>query len=206
MKQKLLICLLFLCLSGVAQSLEGIYKNGNENYLRFLPNDRVEFKLLHPGGLISIIAGEGSYERTKRKLVIKVETHNQSYESQFKELSDSTIPHGCQIEVTTRDVMNHLLPGVTLRFKNSKNQYQGSESNSKGILEISLKEKPQSPIELLKLGFNPAFLPYREEKKTTYEVIFKEENIQFIDNKKLTVDLFINESDKSFKYAIRKIE
>jgi hypothetical protein len=205
MKQLFTIYLFLFCLTGIGQTQYKSYNN-NENYLKFLSNGRVTFYLHADGGLVSWIAGEGSYALKNNRITIHVDTHDKDLESAHKVMFDSAIDKGYKVKLSTKDEHGQIVPYVYLTYINNKKEILSFPSDSNGILQLVIPEKPSSLIEVTLVGYTSAYLPYKEGRSLFYEVSLKENSVRFLDEKTLIMDITLNDSEKTFEYKIRKIK
>jgi len=199
--------LTFLSLTTFAQTPSGKYTRNIGEYLTFLPNSRIEFLLIIPGGFgEEILTGEGTCKFKKDKFIIDVKSHRKEFESSVKQVSYNEQAGNNEFEFLIKDEKNNPIPFVNIVYTNSSNKLVGTSSNDNGIARLSIPESINSEIRISFVGYTSAFIPRQEIKSGKIEITMKEGNTIFLDNKRIKMKFMLDEKSKSFDIEIIKIK
>ncbi len=209
MKDKTIILIIFLLLSlnSVAQSFTGKYTRNNNEYLYFLPDDKIEFLLESQGCYgVEYLVGEGNYKLNKNRITIEVKTHRKDFESTYSQIPQEESSEPLNLEFLIIDENKDPLPYASIVYKNFENKDEGAVSDENGKAELSIIHPADSVIEVSYIGFASAFIPMQDIHSGKIVVTMKEGNTSFIDNRKLKMKIRLDNDNRTFEIEKIKIK
>ena len=206
-KTTILIIFLLFSLNSFTQDILGKYTRNNDEYLNFLPNNRIDFLLERPGCFgIEKLTGEGNYKLNKDKITIKVNTHRKEFESTFQQVPQKQQIKLSEFEFLIKDEENKAIPFAYVTYKNSENEDEGTVSDENGLAKLSIPVSLNSEIEISFVGFTSAFIPIQDLNSKRIVVTLKIGSTFFLDNSRVKMKFKLNDENRTFEIEKIKIK
>lgn len=180
MRNQYLIILLLIAKIGFGQStFSGRYESGSD-FVNFLSDSTLEFKVLYGSCLGTNLYGYGEYTLKKDKIKVKTIYHPSEYDMHYsvvKTLNDSTKIE-FDIENLTSQPIQYCY--VIVRENEAKKIHMVVISDERGFAVLENLAKAQiekSVVELSSIGFETVVIPLKDVLGKSVKVVMSEYNI-----------------------------
>jgi hypothetical protein len=180
MRNQCLIILVLIAKIGFGQAtFSGKYESGSD-FVNFLSDSTLEFKVLYGAGLGTYLYGYGEYKIKKDKIKLKTIEHSSEFDAHYgtiKSLNDSTKIEFYIEDLTTQPIQYCY---VVLREMNAKKIDTVVISDELGFAVLRNLENAKiekSLVELMSMGFETVTIPLKEVLGKSVKVVMSEYNI-----------------------------
>ena len=208
MKGSILVLLFIASFTGLSgQSLDKTYfGKSKDEFIKFSNENRISFSICDVGGFGEFYySGEGTYKFKNGVIKIKVLSHDQSLESSYKTLKDSSINSGFIIKGQVISEDSQVLPGVTFSYKVGK-RVTGFISDRQGYFFKKIETQGISEIDASLVGYRVCKIPVKYNTLIDCQIMMKVPYYKFLDNRTLKANLTLDDKTQNFSVDQIKIK